>query len=244
MNIQVFGTKKSFDTKKAQRYFKERRVKFQFIDLAEKGMSKGELESVRRAVGGIVLADTVKPDSAAAIADMKKTGVREIVMLTGDNETAAQAVAAHSWLIYQIRHGVSTPSVGLASSYSSEISSAVESVKDVLVKYNGDVANTAYGSCAAEKTNSAANMGWGNYAYLVSVDSAFEQKFAPSQYYPRATTIKQETMRSNVIKMVGETVFKAYESRPESWITEIHTDANGYVDYAVVCGQRITGGRF
>lgn len=50
-------------------------------------------------------------------------------------------------------------------------------------------------------------------------------------------------MRSNVIKMVGETVFKAYESRPESWITEIHTDANGYVDYAVVCGQRITGGQ-
>lgn len=32
MNIQIFGTKKSFDTKKAQRYFKERRVKFQFID--------------------------------------------------------------------------------------------------------------------------------------------------------------------------------------------------------------------
>lgn len=53
MNIQVFGTNKNFDTKKAQRYFKERRVKFQFIDLKEKGMSKGELESVCRAVGGI-----------------------------------------------------------------------------------------------------------------------------------------------------------------------------------------------
>lgn len=53
MNIQVFGTKKSFDTKKAQRYFKERRVKFQFIDLKEKPMSRGELESVCRAVGGI-----------------------------------------------------------------------------------------------------------------------------------------------------------------------------------------------
>ncbi len=156
----------------------------------------------------------------------------------------AQAIAAHSWLIYQIRHGVSTPSVGLAGSYSSEISTAVESVKDVLVKYNGDVANTAYGSCAAAKTNSAANMGWGSYAYLVSVESAFEQKFAPAQYYPKATTIKQETMRSNVIKMVGESVFKAYESKPESWITEIHKDANGYVDYAVVCGQRITGGKF
>lgn len=53
MNIQIVGTKKSFDTKKAQRYFKERRIKFQFIDLKEKGMSKGELESVLRAVGGI-----------------------------------------------------------------------------------------------------------------------------------------------------------------------------------------------
>ena len=53
MNIQIFGTKKSFDTKKAQRYFKERRIKFQFIDLKEKWMSKGELESVLRAVGGI-----------------------------------------------------------------------------------------------------------------------------------------------------------------------------------------------
>lgn len=53
MNIQIFGTKKSFDTKKAQRYFKERRISFQFIDLKEKGMSKGELQSVLRAVGGI-----------------------------------------------------------------------------------------------------------------------------------------------------------------------------------------------
>lgn len=53
MNIQIFGTKKSFDTKKAQRYFKERRIKVQFIDLREKEMSKGELQSVMRAVGGI-----------------------------------------------------------------------------------------------------------------------------------------------------------------------------------------------
>ena len=53
MNIQIFGTKKSFDTKKAQRYFKERRVKFQFVDLKEKGLSKGELESVARAAAGI-----------------------------------------------------------------------------------------------------------------------------------------------------------------------------------------------
>ena len=53
MNIQIFGTKKCFDTKKAQRYFKERGIRFQFIDLKEKGMSKGELTSVMQAVGGL-----------------------------------------------------------------------------------------------------------------------------------------------------------------------------------------------
>ena len=56
MNIQIFGTKKSSDTRKAERYFKERRIKFQYIDLKEKGMSKGEFTSVARVVGG---ADTM-----------------------------------------------------------------------------------------------------------------------------------------------------------------------------------------
>lgn len=51
--IQVFGTKKCNDTKKAERFFKERGVKFQFIDMKEKGMSKGEFTSVVQAVGGI-----------------------------------------------------------------------------------------------------------------------------------------------------------------------------------------------
>ena len=53
MNIQIFGKNKCFDTKKAQRWFKERGIKFQMIDLAQKGMSKGELDSVLRAVGGL-----------------------------------------------------------------------------------------------------------------------------------------------------------------------------------------------
>jgi len=53
MNIQIFGTTKCFETKKAQRYFKEHGIKFQFIDLKEKGLSKGEFQSVKQAVGGI-----------------------------------------------------------------------------------------------------------------------------------------------------------------------------------------------
>ena len=50
MNIQIFGTKKCFDTKKADRFFKERKIQFQFIDLNEKSMSKGELNSIFRSV--------------------------------------------------------------------------------------------------------------------------------------------------------------------------------------------------
>ena len=52
MNIQIFGTKKDFETKKAERYFKERGIRYQFIDMKEKGLSKGEFLSVLQAVGG------------------------------------------------------------------------------------------------------------------------------------------------------------------------------------------------
>ena len=53
MNIQIFGSKKCNDTKKAQRFFKERGIKFQFIDMKEKGISKGEFNSVAQFNGGI-----------------------------------------------------------------------------------------------------------------------------------------------------------------------------------------------
>lgn len=53
MNIQIFGKSKCFDTKKAQRYFKERGIKVQEIDLVKKGISRGELQSVLRAAGGL-----------------------------------------------------------------------------------------------------------------------------------------------------------------------------------------------
>ncbi|MBQ8006799.1 MAG: arsenate reductase family protein [Lachnospiraceae bacterium] len=52
MNIQIFGTKKCNDTKKAERFFKERGIKYQFIDMKEKGMSKGEFTAVAQANGG------------------------------------------------------------------------------------------------------------------------------------------------------------------------------------------------
>ena len=58
MNIQIFGKKKCFDTKKAERYFKERRIKVQAVDLVKFGLSPRELDSVIRACGLDQVIDT------------------------------------------------------------------------------------------------------------------------------------------------------------------------------------------
>ena len=63
MNIQIFGKPKCFDTKKAERYFKERRIKFQAIDLKKYGISRGELQSVLRSVKLPDLIDPKHPDA-------------------------------------------------------------------------------------------------------------------------------------------------------------------------------------
>ena len=62
MNIQIFGARKSFDTKKAERWFKERRIRYQYIDLDSKGLSPGEYRSIRAAVGYDALVDRDSPD--------------------------------------------------------------------------------------------------------------------------------------------------------------------------------------
>ena len=63
MNIQIFGKTKCFDTKKAERYFKERRVKFHRIDILDVGLSHGELKSVKNAVGLEAMVDGKAPSA-------------------------------------------------------------------------------------------------------------------------------------------------------------------------------------
>ena len=62
MNIQIFGANKCFDTKKAERWFKERRIKYQSIDLVRYGMSGGEFDSVLRAVDALIDWDAKSPE--------------------------------------------------------------------------------------------------------------------------------------------------------------------------------------
>lgn len=82
MNIQIFGTKKCFDTKKAERYFKERNIKYQFIDLNEKALGKRELESVKASVAINDLINTkAKEYKILNIASIRTTSVKEEILL-------------------------------------------------------------------------------------------------------------------------------------------------------------------
>ncbi len=82
MNIQIFGTKKCFDTKKAERFFKERRIKYQLIDMKEKGMSKGELSSVRTAVGINELINTkAKNYMKSNLGNVRSAEIKEEILL-------------------------------------------------------------------------------------------------------------------------------------------------------------------
>lgn len=69
MNIQIFGKRKCFDTKKAERYFKERKIKYQLVDLLDKGMSNGEFTNIKQAVGGFqnLLDDNCKDKNLMAL---------------------------------------------------------------------------------------------------------------------------------------------------------------------------------
>lgn len=82
MNIQIFGVKGCFDTQKAERYFKERNIKYQYIDLNQKGLSKGELESVMKAVGlDNLINQKSKEYTKLNLNKIGNTGIREEILL-------------------------------------------------------------------------------------------------------------------------------------------------------------------
>ena len=83
MNIQIFGTKKSADARKAERWFKERRVKYQYIDLADKGISRGELRGIAQACGGLdaLLDEAARDRDALALVKYTAAAQKEDALL-------------------------------------------------------------------------------------------------------------------------------------------------------------------
>lgn len=86
MNIQIFGSSKSFDSKKAERWFKERRIKYQYIDLRTKGLSPGEYRSVKAAVG------------YEALVDRESRDYKELYMDYRTAQDAENTLLEHPWL--------------------------------------------------------------------------------------------------------------------------------------------------
>lgn len=80
MNIQIFGSKKCFNTKKAERYFKERRIKFQLINILDKGVSKGEYLSISQAVGGMDYLINLKSKKAHMLDHLLKKHKEELLL--------------------------------------------------------------------------------------------------------------------------------------------------------------------
>lgn len=82
MNIQIFGRNKCFDTKKAERYFKERKISFQYVDLDLKGLSKGELNSIKKSISiNDIINDKSKEYKALNLDKIRSIEVKEEIIL-------------------------------------------------------------------------------------------------------------------------------------------------------------------
>ena len=102
MNIQIFGKNKCFDTKKAERYFKERRIRFQSVDILRFGLSRGELTSVKNAVGLEALINDAAP------------GAELLRYLAGDEARFEKLLENPEWLRTPIVRNGRQATVGYA----------------------------------------------------------------------------------------------------------------------------------
>ena len=114
MGIQIFGTSKSFDVKKAERYFAERRIPVQKVDLKEKGISKGELESIVSLLSKIAGS---RAEAVEMIVDKKSKDYASFAYL--DDDDKFDKILENPLLLIQpiVRNGKEAATVG----YSPEI---------------------------------------------------------------------------------------------------------------------------
>ena len=111
--IQIFGTNKNFDTKAAQRFFKERRISFQFVDLKEKEMSRGEFDSV---VSAIAHAEGSRAKAIEAMTDKSAKDYASIAYLD-ESEKEDKLFENQAKLLKQpiCRNGKTEATAGIAA---------------------------------------------------------------------------------------------------------------------------------
>ena len=110
--IQIFGTLKNFDIKTAQRWFSERRIPVQFVDLKEKEMSRGEFDSV---VDALARQMGSRADAIEELTDKKSKDYASIAYLD-DSDKADKLFENQLKLMKQpvCRNGKDKATVGLA----------------------------------------------------------------------------------------------------------------------------------
>ena len=108
--IQIFGTNKSFDCKAAQRFFKERRIPFQFVDLKEKALSEGEFSSV---VAAIARKEGSRADAVDAMTDKSSKNYASIAYLD-DSDKEQKLFENQDWINLPIVRNGKAATVGYA----------------------------------------------------------------------------------------------------------------------------------
>lgn len=105
MNIQIFGTKKSRDTRAAERFFKERGIRYQYVDMKEKGLSRGEFDAVLRGAGSL---------DAMLDPDCRDRELYSLVKFLGERDRADKAFENQSVLKLPIVRNGKAATVGYA----------------------------------------------------------------------------------------------------------------------------------
>ena len=200
----------------------------------------GETLSVYDSVTGKTVTDSVENILAAIV--QAEVGGTKLTGLDARTLFQAQAVAAHSWILFSQNNGESYPSVVLASQdkITSAVRQAVAQVANYVVMYNGIPACTVYGSASAGVTNSSQNMGWNSQPYLVNVTSPYESMYGAA-WQNKTNTIGIARMKDNIENKLGIST-AGYDYA--NWLTNPVFDQYGYCTQITVCGKVVSGGKF
>ena len=135
----------------------------------------------------------------------------------------AQTIAAHTYLEYQYRNGVSAPAVAGRTSPSRTVVNAVSQVSDLIMTVGGKAVYTPYFASCAGRTNPASQT-WGtHHSHLVTVESKYDYM---SSGYEKVYTISAETMKEILDERIGTDLDL---EKADQWFTIVDYTDGGYV---------------
>ncbi len=119
-----------------------------------------------------------------------------------------------------------------ADEYTQKIESAVKSVGNSKIEYNGEIILAVYHAISAGKTETCANV-WGrDYPYLKSVDSSFDKQAQNYAVKTKFTVSELKEKLGDIIKWTGKT---------ENYFGKATLTDSGYVKEIEVCGKKTDG---